>query len=552
MKEIKGRGVSDGIAIGKLMFFNNSQKNIPEYEIDDIEAELLRYHQGMSLAKKKLEKIYDAASKKLSKAESEIFRTHIMILEDYQFVSTVEYYISQKRKNAEYAIQAAADKIANIFKQIDDEYLSARYTDVIDSANTLLEILMNKDSEKNVFQNDEPVIVAATDLMPSDTISFSQKNLLGFVTNNGSQNSHTVILARTMGVPSIIQIHEPLSKFNGMTAIIDGEFGKIIIDPDKSAIARYHAKQKRYNDNKLFLKNQIGLKSETKNKQKIKLSANVGTLESIEKAKSNDAEGIGLFRSEFLFMGRKSSPDEEEQAETYKKIIKSFPNHRTVICTVNGSSGKGMDYLDIPNEKNPALGFKGIRICLENSDFFKTQLKALYRASVYGRLWILLPMVSCIEEIEYVFREIEEIKAQLRSEGKQYNDNVKVGVKIETPAAAIISDEILKMADFVMIDTDNLVQYTLAMDRDNPKIQDFYQPHHPAVKRLIKLVADNAHKSSKWVSVVGEFAHEPNMTEFFLALHIDELIVPPGKVLQIKAKVRECDTSNYTKLIKDI
>lgn len=551
MKELTGQGVSNGIAIGKLMYFNKSEQTVPEYEIDDINSELLRYRSALKLAKKHLENLYDTASKRVSHHESVIFHTHIMILEDSQFVNTVENLIVQKRKNAEYAVHVTANKLANIFKQLDDDYLKSRYTDVLDAGNTLLEILQHKTAGKEDSEKG-PVIVAAPDLLPSDTVSFTKDNLLGLITNNGSQNSHTAILARTMGVPSVIQIHEPLARFNGMTAIIDGQFGRIIINPDKNTIALYHAKQERYNKQQQFLRRQIGLPAETKNKQKIHLSANLGRLEDIEKARSCDAEGIGLFRSELMFMGRPSCPDEEEQFEAYKTVIKAFQTSRAIIGTVNAGSGKGLDYLDIPKEKNPALGFKGIRISLENKEFFRTQLRALYRASVYGRLGILLPMISCMEEVEYVLREMDKVKSQLRSKGLQYNDNVKIGVKIETPAAALISDQICKFVDFVVIDTDNLIQYTLAMDRDNQKLENFYRPYHPAVKRLMKMTAENAHKNGKWVSVTGELASDKIMTEFFLALRIDELVMIPNKILDIKAKVRACDTTDCSKILSEI
>lgn len=551
MKELVGKGVSGGIAIGKLYFFKKSILDIPDYEVDDIDAELARYHDGMELAKIQLKEIYDNACEKVTKKESVIFQTHILILEDSKFVSLVETAI-RKRKNAESAVFDASTKLANMFKAIDDDYFRARCNDIIDAAQILLQILQNKNAVNTAIDDNDPVIVAATDLLPSDTISFDEENLLGFVTNGGSQNSHTSILARTMGLPSVIQIHEPLGSFSGQTAIIDGLLGKVIVDPDKNTMALYHAKRDRYVKQQLRLNRQVGLPSETKNKQYIRLSADIGRIDDIEKAKANDAEGIGLFRSEMLFMSREKAPDESEQFETYKTIIRAFPNNDVVICTVYGGSGKGMDYLDIPHEKNPALGFKGIRISLENPEFFRTQLRALYRASVYGKLSILLPMVSSPEEIEYVRREIEKIKNELRLQGKNFSENVRVGVIIETPAAAIISDQISKDVDFLTINTNNLIQYTLAMDRENQKLIDFYRPYHPAIKRLLKLIIDNAHKNGKQVSICGEIVADSAITKNLLALKADELVLRPANLLKIKAAVRETDTSNLSALLEDV
>lgn len=548
MKELIGKGVSNGIAIGKLYFFKKSILDIPDYEVDDIEAEMARYHEGMGLAKAQLKLIYDNACEKVTQKESVIFQTHILILEDSKFVDLVETAI-KKRKNAEFAVYNASTKLANMFRAIDDDYFRARCNDIIDAAHILLQILQNKNAADVTIEADDPVIVAATDLLPSDTISFDGEHLLGFVTNGGSQNSHTSILARTMGLPSVIQIHEPLGGMNGHIAIIDGQLGKVIVDPDINTMALYHAKRDRYVRQQQRLQSQIGLPSETKNKQYIRLSANIGRIEDIEKAKAGDAEGIGLFRSELLFMNRETPPAESEQFETYKTIIRAFPGQNVVINTANGGSGKGMDYLDIPSEKNPALGFKGIRISLENPEFFRTQLRALYRASVYGRLSILLPMISSLEEIVYVKREIEKIKHKLRLKGEPFSDEVRLGVMVETPACAIISDEISKEVDFLTINTNNLIQYTLAMDRENQKLVDFYRPYHPAVRRLLKMVIDNAHRNSKPVAIYGEMVADSAITKNLLALKADELVLRPANLLAIKAAVREADTSDIDTIL---
>lgn len=549
MKELTGKGVSSGIAIGKLFYFKKSILDIPNYEVDDVEKELERYHNGVESAKNHLKQIYDSACERLTKKESVIFQTHILILEDSKFVDLVETSI-RKRKNAELSVYNASTKIANMFKAIDDDYFRARCNDIIDAASILLQVLQNNDDSASMIEENEPVIIGATDLLPSDTISFNESNLLGFATNGGSQSSHTSILARTMGLPSVIQIHEPLGKFNGKMAVIDGERGKLIIEPDTNTLAMYRAKRDRYLKHQQRMRRQIGLPSVTKNKQYIRLSADISRLEDIEKAKANDAEGIGLFRSEYLFMNREAAPDESEQFETYKTILRSFPEKDVVINTVNGCSEKGMDYLDIPNEKNPALGFRGIRISLENPEFFRTQLRALYRASAYGKLSILLPMISSLEEIEYVKREIDKIKEELRLNGDTYSDSVKLGAMIETPAAAVISDEICRKVDFVTINADNLIQYTIAVDRDNQKLLDFYRPYHPAVRRLTKYISDNAHKYGKTVALCGEICADTAITKNLLALKMDELILRPASILKVKATVRETDTTDIFHVLR--
>lgn len=540
MKELFGKGVSNGIGIGKILFFKNTLLDIPDYEVDNIESELDRYHHSMELAKTQLGKIYDDACKRVTKDESVIFKTHIMILEDSKFVGLVESAIN-KHKNAESAVYDASIKLVNMFKQIDDDYFRARCNDIIDASHILMQILQKKNEPTSTIDENDPVIVAATDLLPSDTISFKEDHLLGFVTNDGAQNSHTSILARTMGIPSVIQIHEPLAGFNGRMAIIDGMLGKIIIDPDVNTMTLYQGKRERYLKQQQRMKNQIGLPSRTKYGQYIRLSADIGRLEDITKAKANDSEGVGIYRSEMLFMSREKSPGENEQYDTYSTILRAFGDQDVVISTINGGSGKGMDYIDIPHEKNPALGFKGVRISLENPELLRTQLRALYRASVHGKLSILLPMISSMEEIEYVMREIIKVKHSLDLEGEKYSDDVHLGVLIETPAAALISDEICKKVDFITIGTDNLTQYTLAMDRDNQKLTDFFQPYHPGVRRLIKFCIDSAHKNNKKVGICGQLASDTAATLHFLTFKVDELIMIPSNILKIKAVVRETD-----------
>lgn len=542
MLELYGKGVSDGIAIGKLAFYSNSSDNVPKYSVTDTTAELKRYKNAVKAAKRHLMSLYEEACKHLSKSESVIFQTHIMILEDSKFVETVESLILTKHLNAEFAVKDTAMKIAEIFRSMDDEYLQQRYTDIIDAANTVQEILRPK--QKPLSGDAEPVIVAASELLPSETISLKQRNLLGFVTTKGSRNSHTAILARTLGLPLVTQIKGSLSRYDGMEAIIDGQSGRVVISPDHNTVAHYRAKQKHYEQQQQYLRDQIGLPSVTKDGQAITLSSSIDTLDGVEAAKNSDAVGVGLFKTDYLFAKRAKPPTEQEQVAVYETLLRTFENQRIVIQLANLGSEKSIPYLDIPEEKNPAIGYKGIRVLLDNKELFMTQLRALFRASVNGNLAILLPMVNNIEEIDYVKRTIEEVKLALRAKRQKYSPNIALGTMIETPAAALIADEICRISDFVMIGTNSLTQYTLAMDRENQKLEYFYEPYHKGVLRLIRYVCRMAHTYHKPVAVGGELASDTHMTKSFLAFEADELVVVPSKLLDVKAAVRAVDATD--------
>lgn len=550
MFELYGKGVSNGIAIGRLSFYSNSSESVPKYAITDTVAELRRYKNAVKEAKIHLAALYEEACKHLSKSESIIFQTHMMILDDAKFVEGVENLICNKLLNAEFAVRDTALKIAEIFRSMDDEYLQQRYTDIIDAANTVLEILHPK--KINFGAECEPVIIAASELLPSETISLKQDNLLGFITTKGSRNSHTAILARTLGLPLVTQIKGSLSRYDGMEAIIDGQSGRVVISPDYNTIAHYRAKQKHYEQQQHHLKSQIGLPAVTKNGQAVTLSASVDTLDGMEAAKKSDAVCVGLFKTDFLFAKRSLPPQEDEQLAVYQSILRTFENQRVVMQLANLSSEKSIPYLDIPDEKNPAIGYRGIRVLLDNKELFMTQLRALFRASVNGQLAILLPMVNNIEEIDYVKRTLEEVKLTLRSKGQEYSPDIKLGTMIETPAAALVSDEICRISDFVMIGTNSLTQYTLAMDRENQKLEYFYEPYHKAVLRLIRLVCDNAHANHKKVAVCGELASDTHMTRTLLAFNADELVVVPSKLLDVKAAVRSTDTTDKQKILERI
>lgn len=541
MIELYGKGVSNGIAIGKLSFFSRNTYHVPEYTINDVESELHRLDKALSQTKENMQRLHQEAIKRVGKNQSIIFQIHQMILEDSKFYGRAREIIQTQHKNCEFAVKDTGEYVANIFRSMDDDYLRDRANDVIDASNALLSVLSGAKEKTNVSAG--PVIIAADDLLPSETISFKKENILGFVTNLGSQNSHTAILSRTMELPSVVQVKLPLQKYDGRCAIVDGLSGKIIIDPDNGTLALYHAKKERYLKQRLIFKHQIGLPSVTKDGQKIKLSANIGLLEDIPSLEKNDAEGIGLFRSEFLFIERNLAPDENEQFEVYRAILKAAGEYHAVIRTVDIGADKNTHYLDIPKEENPVMGCRGIRLCLQNQKLLTTQLRALYRASVYGHLGILIPMITSLEEVDAVKRIMQKVKDDLRSEGIPYADDIQFGIMIETPAAAMISDILAEQVDFFSIGTNDLTQYTLAMDRQNENLQDFYMPNHKAIMRFIQMTAENAHNAGKWVSICGELASDTRFTSFFLAMGIDELSMVPSKVLPLRSKVRDTTIS---------
>lgn len=548
MIELHGKSVSTGIAIGKILFFQRNTHHIPEYTITDIDAELKRLDDALNHSREKMQRLCQEAIQKVGQNQSIIFQIHQMILEDSKFYGHARDIIQNQHKNCEFAVKTTGEYVAGIFRSMDDEYLQARANDVIDASNTLLDVLIGPKNKLDF--SEEPSIIAADDLLPSETISFKKENILGFITNSGSQNSHTAILSRTMELPSVVQVKSALQKYNGMYAILDGQTGKIIIDPDNGTLTLYRAKKEHYLKQRMLFKRQIGLPSVTRDGKKITLSANIGILDDISAVQKNDAEGIGLFRSEFLFIERKFAPDEEEQFTTYRTVLKASGKHRTIVRTIDVGADKSLGYLDIPKEENPVMGCRGVRLCLQNQEIFITQLRALLRASVYGHLGILIPMVISLEEIDSVKRIIEKVKYDLRSEGIPYADDIQLGIMIETPASAMISDDLAKEVDFFSIGTNDLTQYSLAIDRQNENLEPFYHPHHKAILRLIKITVDNAHKAGIWCGICGELAADTRLTPLFLAMGIDELSMVPSKILPVRAKVREITLENQKEILR--
>ncbi len=536
MVEIKGKSICNSIAMGKLYFYSRFEHSTEAVQINDWETEIKRFKDAVNIAKQELLELYEKALADAGEESAEIFQIHSLMLDDGDFCESIEQIIQGKRVNAEYAVNQTAVQFSETFECMDDEYMKSRSADVKDIAKRVINILCGEKEERVSFV--EPCIIVADDLAPSETIRFEKDKLLGFVTFKGSQTSHTAILARTMNVPAIINTGDIDPCYNGQIAILDGFNGKIYINPDEEKIAEYICHKENEDKNAKILEKLKGEASETKSGKKIMLYANIGSPDDIPEVLKNDAEGIGLFRSEFIYMERESFPSEEEQFLKYKSVLEKMGKKRTIIRTMDIGADKKIDYLNIPHEENPALGYRGIRICLTRTDIFKTQLRALLRASAYGKLAIMFPLIISLDEVRKIKDILQEIKKDLSQEGVKFSDDVEIGIMIETPAAALISETLAPEVDFFSIGTNDLTQYTLAIDRQNYMLDEFYNPHHIAILKLIKLTIENAHKNGKWVGVCGELGADIEMTETLINMGIDELSVSPSRVLEIRKKIR--------------
>ena len=550
MTTINGKAVSEGIAIGKLYYYNHKRTKPVQYSVSDPEGEVERFYLARAAAIKQIQQLYLKSLQRVGEQPSLIFQVHQVMLEDMDFEDSIINIIRNEKQNAEYAVYQAAKKMSHMISTIDDPYLQERSADVIDSADALMDALSGRPTEE--CEEEGPVILAAYELMPSETLRLEQEQLLGFVTNVGSVNSHSAILARNMGVPAVAQIPEELEKHNGETVILNGATGEIIFSPNEEALIQARRQQKAYATQKELLKTQLGLKNITKDGHEIKLSANINAVGDIPVALHNEAEGIGLFRSEFLYLGKERPPSEEEQFIAYRTMAERMNRRRVIIRTLDIGSDKQADYFDFPKEDNPAMGYRAIRMCLSSPDLFKTQLRAFFRASAYGNLSLLIPLVISVEEIRAVKRFIEQIKTELHEEMKPFAEHVDFGIMIETPAAVMLSDRLAREVDFFSIGTNDLTQFTLAADRQNAKLETVYNPHHPAVLRMIKIAADAIHKEGKWVGICGELAADTSLTETFLALGIDELSMSPSAVLEVRKKVRSLDMRNQQKILEEL
>lgn len=543
MTTFSGKGVYGAIAIGKLSIFKRQEVTVKRRHITDVEVEKARVTAAKERATNQLQAIYEKALKEVGETNAQIFEIHMMMLEDEDYNESIENIIETQLVNAEYAIALTSDNFAEMFRSMDDAYMQARAADIKDISNRLIQNLnVNADADD---LGDSKVIICADDLAPSETVLLDKDKVLAFVTAFGSSNSHTAILARNMNIPAIIGVGtEFLSSIqDGQQAIVDGFTGEIFVDPDAETTERLEQKQQADEEKKRLLQDLKGKENCTIDGTKINIFANIGSVDHIGAVLLNDAGGIGLFRSEFLYLENSDYPTEEQQFVAYKKVLESMAGKKVIIRTLDIGADKQVDYFGLDKEDNPALGYRAIRICLTRPEIFKTQLRALYRASVYGNLGIMFPMIVSVSELEKILKICEEVKSELTAEGIEYSKTVEIGIMIETPAAAIISDQLAPMVDFFSVGTNDLTQYTLACDRQNPKVEQFCDTHHEAILRLIKLSADNAHQNNAWIGICGELAADTTLTETFLRMGIDELSVSPTFVLKVRDAVRKINLS---------
>mgnify|MGYP000522561151 FL=1 len=540
MITLEGKSVFGGVTIGKIQFYKRNEITIKRTRVEDVEAEVERFQNAKAKTLELLKGLYEKALEDVGEANAMIFEAHQLMLEDPDYVESIENIIRTQDVNAEYAIGATADNFAAIFEAMDDAYMQGRAADVRDVSERLLQALSSQN--ETVMVMDEPVIIAADDLMPSETVQLDKEKVLSFVTMYGSANSHTAILARTMNIPAVIGLGEALKEeYDGKVAIVDGVDGKVYIDPDEETMASMQKKQKKDQEQKELLNQLKGKENVTKSGQKVNVYANIGNLADVGAVLKNDAGGIGLFRSEFLYLESDTYPTEEQQFAVYKKVAETMAGKKVIIRTLDIGADKQVDYFKLDKEDNPALGYRAIRICLTRPEIFKTQLRALYRASAYGQISIMFPMIISVAEVKKIKEIVEEVKAELRTEGAAFREDVELGIMIETPAAVMVSRELAKEVDFFSVGTNDLTQYTLAIDRQNQKLEDFYDSHHPAVLAMIRMAAESAHAEGKWIGICGELGADVTLTETFLKMGIDELSVAPGMVLKVRQKIREAE-----------
>ena len=544
MKEYKGKSVFGGIAIGRIKVYNKSEQQVKRVHVDDTEHEKKRYYAAVDKAARQLQELYDKAVKEVGEANAAIFEMHQIMLTDDDYKESVENIIESQHVNAEYAVAQTGDNYAAMFAAMEDEYMRGRSADVKDISERLINILSGFNASSMV--SDEPVIIVAEDLAPSETVQLDKDKILSFVSVKGSVNSHTAILARTMGIPALIGTPViPDNDIDGKMGIVDGNSGCLYVDPDNEKLGYYRKKQDEQLRQKELLQLLKGREDITIDGRKIKLYANIGNVKDVMTVKANDAAGIGLFRSEFIYLERDTFPTEEEQFNIYRIVAENMAGKPVIIRTLDIGADKQCDYFNMDKEDNPALGMRAIRICLTRTEIFKTQLRALYRASAYGNINIMYPMIANMWEIE----RIKEIEKEVRDELKQQGidtGNVQTGIMIETPAAVMQSDELAEKVDFFSIGTNDLTQYTLAVDRQNPKLDSFFDPHHPAVLKMIKMVVDNAHKAGIWAGICGELGADTSLTREFLKMGVDELSVSPGRILPIRKIILDTDVSQLS------
>ena len=541
MKKFHATGVYGAIAIGTVSVFKRQDTAVRREKISDIDAELQRLDEAKEKAIEQLSEIYEKALAEVGETHAQIFEIHMMMIEDDDYNESIQNIIKTQSVNAEYAVAETSDNFSEMFAAMDDSYMQARATDVRDISNRIIACLLNSGKEEESVS--EKMVVCADDLAPSETVSLDKERVLAFVTAFGSSNSHTAILARNMNIPAVINAGEEFlsSVSDGEKIIVDGHTGDIIVNPDKKTEEIYLKKQAEDNRKKVLLQELKGKENVTLDGTKINIFANIGGVDGVGAVLANDGGGIGLFRSEFLYLESEDFPTEDAQFAAYKKVLENMAGKKVIIRTLDIGADKQVDYFNLDKEENPALGYRAIRICLTRPEIFKTQLRALLRASVYGNLGIMFPMITSVKELTDIKSILEEVKEELKNDGLSYSDDIEIGIMIETPAAAIISDELAPMVDFFSVGTNDLTQYTLACDRQNAKLEPFIDTHHRAVLKLIEMSAQNAHKSGAWIGICGELAADTSLTETFLRMGIDELSVSAPFILPLRDTVRKID-----------
>ncbi|MDE5696821.1 MAG: phosphoenolpyruvate--protein phosphotransferase [Lachnospiraceae bacterium] len=537
MMRFNGKSVYKGIAVGPVLVLRQEEQKVRRSKVEDPNAEMERVSQAVGAAQEQLQKLYDKAVAEVGEASAAIFEVHQMMLEDEDYLDAVNNMIRTELVGAEYAVAVTGDNFSEMFAGMDDEYMKARAADVKDISNRLIQCLSG--SRENGLELRESSIIVADDLSPSETVQMDKQKILAIVTVHGSANSHTSILARMMNIPALIGVPMELEKISsGMKAVVDGMQGEVIFEPDESVCAEAEKKIEQEKEKRCLLQELKGRENVTLSGKKVHIYANIGGVGDVGYVLENDAGGIGLFRSEFLYLGREDFPTEEEQLQAYRQVLQTMGEKKVIIRTLDIGADKQVDYFHLGKEENPALGYRAIRICLKQPDIFKTQLRALFRATVHGNLSIMYPMITSTEEVKRIYEIVEEVRAELRDAGVPFREPEQ-GIMIETPAAVMVSDELAQMVDFFSIGTNDLTQYTLAIDRQNERLDDFYNPHHKAIIRMIQIVVDNAHKYGKWAGICGELGADLELTETFVNMGMDELSVSPSMVLPLRKRIRE-------------
>ena len=535
MQYFQGKSVYKGIVMGPVAVLKKNDYQVKRARIEDSEAEVKRVKEAVEVSKKQLGRLYDKAVREVGEASAAIFEVHQMMLEDEDYLESMENMIRTELVNAEYAAAATGDNFAEMFAAMDDEYMKARSADVKDISERLVRNL----SGDNDLSSMEPSVIVADDLSPSETVQMDKEKILAFVTVHGSTNSHTAILARMMNIPALIGVPMDLNGLKtGMTAVVDGFSGQVIFEPEEDVRKETEKRMQEEAEKQKLLEELKGKENVTPDGRKINIYANIGSVGDLGYVMENDAGGIGLFRSEFLYLGRNDFPTEEEQFQAYKQAVQTMAGKKVIIRTLDIGADKQVEYFNLGKEENPALGYRAIRICLKQPEIFKAQLRALFRAAVYGNLSVMYPMITSTEEVEKIYAIVAEVEEELKKQEVQYKIPEQ-GIMIETPAAVMISDRLAEMVDFFSIGTNDLTQYTLAIDRQNEQLDDFYNPHHEAVLRMIRMVVENAHKCGKWAGICGELGADLTLTEQFVRMGVDELSVAPSMILKLRKIVRE-------------